>query len=49
MILGEHLASLGTNSVYKVPEELLSDVDSLQAALHNVTDPKLLEADHQEQ
>jgi hypothetical protein len=44
--LGERPASLGTDSVYEVLEELLHDVGSLQAVLQDVTDPKL-EADCQ--
>jgi hypothetical protein len=46
--LDEHPASLGTDSVYKVLEMLLRDVGSLQAALWDVTDPKI-EANRQGQ
>lgn len=44
--LGEQPESLGTVSVYKVLEELVCTISSLQVALHNATDPKI-EADHQ--
>jgi hypothetical protein len=45
--LGERPASLGTDSIYEVLEELLRDVGSLQAALRDITDPKA-EANRQE-
>jgi hypothetical protein len=44
--LGEQPESLGTDTVYKVLEELVCNVSSLQAVLRNATDPKI-EAGHQ--
>lgn len=41
MKLGERPKSLGTNSVYKLLEELTMDVGTLQSAVHNLMDPQM--------
>jgi hypothetical protein len=38
--MGERPASLGTDSIYEVLEEVHHDVSSLQVVMHDVTDPK---------